>query len=111
MSTRVVHCKKEKFDVYIGRPNPPNPKNFCHFGNPFSHLPNASSPIKVETRDQAVVAFDDWINERKYQNVNPEQRKWILENLPRLKNKIIACWCSPKRCHGDILAHMADLLD
>ena len=28
--TKVVHCKKELYDVYIGRPS--------KWGNPFSHI-------------------------------------------------------------------------
>jgi hypothetical protein len=42
--------------------------------------------------------------------------KWILEqpqiqdlSFISLKDKTLVCFCSPKLCHGDILALMADL--
>lgn len=38
MGTRVVHCKKESFDVYIGRPS------YC--GNPFTHLKDLKTQAK-----------------------------------------------------------------
>lgn len=31
----VVHCKKSKYDVYIGRPNTSIPSKDCKWGNPF----------------------------------------------------------------------------
>lgn len=28
----------------------------------------------------------------------------LVESLPELDGKVIACWCKPKPCHGDVLA-------
>lgn len=91
MKTRVVHCKKEKFDVYIGRPS--------IWGNPFSHLDNTKAKFKTATREEAVAKYKEYLLQ------NPE----LLKKLPALKGKILACWCSPKSCHGDVLAELADL--
>lgn len=33
-----------------------------------------------------------------------------MKQLRELKGKTIACWCSPKKCHGDVLAELADAL-
>ncbi len=89
--TKVVHCKIEPYDIYIGRPS--------EWGNPFSHLdiPNA---IKCQTRDEAVARYKEWLLTK------PE----LLKRLPELKGKILGCWCSPNHCHGHILAEMADAL-
>jgi len=38
---------------------------------------------------------------RKYSN------KWVIENLKQLKDRDLACWCSPELCHGDILLQLA----
>ena len=36
---RVVHCKKEPYDVYIGRPS--------KWGNPYSHKDNTKAQFKL----------------------------------------------------------------
>lgn len=50
---KVVHCKKEPYDVYIGRGS--------KFGNPYSHLPNSAAPFPVETREDAIRLYEEWI--------------------------------------------------
>ena len=44
-----------------------------------------------------------------------EKYKWYLLNspelmkrLPELKGKVLGCWCSPKRCHGDVLLDLIE---
>jgi hypothetical protein len=33
----------------------------------------------------------------------------MIEKAKReLKGKVLGCWCSPKACHGDILAKIAN---
>lgn len=76
--TRVVHCKKEKFDIYIGRPT--------KWGNPF--IIGASG-----TREDVLKLYEKWARK------NPE----IMKCLEELRGKTLGCWCSPKACHGDIL--------
>lgn len=88
---KVVHCKKEKYDVYIGRPS--------KFGNPFSHLNNTLAKFKVSSRDEAVDEYEKWIK------AYPEFIKIIKAEL---KGKVLGCWCSPKRCHGDVLLKIAN---
>ena len=39
-----------------------------------------------------------------------ESRPDLLEMLPSLKGKKLACWCKPKFCHGDVLKEMVDNL-
>lgn len=79
--TRVVHCKKEKYDVYIGRPE--------KWGNKFE--------IGVHgNREEVIRKYHDWILTQSH----------LLEALPELENKILGCWCYPKSCHGDILIEL-----
>jgi hypothetical protein len=85
MCNRVVHCKKSKFDVYIGRPN--------KWGNPFVIG-------KDGTREDVIRKYREFLlgNDA------------LLESLPELFGKIVACWCAPQGCHGDILVEFADKL-
>jgi len=77
---KVVHCKKEKYDVYIGRPS--------KWGNPFSIGKDGS-------REEVIKKYEEWITNG--------EGKYLLNDLHELKGKILGCWCSPKPCHGDIL--------
>lgn len=89
---KVVHCKKEAYDVYIGRPS--------KWGNPFSHLPHAAVGLEhiVATRDDAIKKYEAWVVEQ------PE----LMASLHELKGKTLGCWCKPQACHGDILMRLAN---
>lgn len=91
--TKVVHCKKEKFDVYIGRPS--------IWGNPFTHKQGTQADIVVGSREEAVAKYKEYILSK------PE----LLKQVKSLKGKVLGCWCKPQACHGDILAELADSLD
>lgn len=91
--TRVVHCKKEPFDVYIGRGS--------KWGNPFSHKDGTTALIRVQTREQAIEGYRQWIK------TQPE----LLASLSELKGKILGCWCKPKACHGDVLKELVEKLN
>jgi len=85
---KVVHCKKEPYDVYIGRPS--------KWGNPFTHLDSSTrAEFKVATREDAISAFEKWITEG--------DGMYLLEDLHELQGKTLGCWCKPKSCHGDVL--------
>jgi hypothetical protein len=85
---RVVHCKREKFDVYIGRPS--------KWGNPFKLADelNASD----EARRSCLAKYEAWIL----------RQPQLLSSLHELRGKTLGCWCKPKACHGDVLARLAD---
>lgn len=81
---KVVHCKREPFDVYIGRPS--------KFGNPFIIG-------KHGTRDAVIMKYRRWLER------NPE----IVEAAKlELKGKVLGCWCAPNKCHGDVLLEIAN---
>jgi hypothetical protein len=79
---RVVHCKKQTYDVYIGRPS--------KWGNPFVVGEDG-------TREQVIQKYRVWLLEQ------PD----LLASLPELKGKVLGCWCAPRACHGDVLAELA----
>jgi len=81
--SKVVHCKRDKYDVYIGRPS--------KWGNPFTIG-------KDGTRDEVVEKYKEWVLKQ------PE----LMKALPELEGKILGCWCSPKACHGDVLVSILD---
>ena len=86
----VVHCKREPYDVYIGRPS--------KWGNPFTHLTVGLALYRVATREEAVARYEEWLREQ------PE----LMAALPELRGKVLGCWCAPKACHGDVLARLAN---
>ena len=81
--TRVVHCKKDPYDVYIGRPS--------KWGNPFTIGRDG-------TRAEVISKF------REYLLNTPS----LLAEVKKLQGKTLACWCHPKPCHGDVLAKLAE---
>jgi len=84
--TRVVHGKKERYDVYIGRPS--------KWGNPFEIG-------KDGTRKEVVEKY------RKYILENKE----LMNDLYELEGKVLGCWCKPAECHGDVLVELLDNKD
>jgi len=94
LKTRVVHCKKEPYDVYIGRPS--------KWGNPFSHKKGTKAEFVVGSRDEAVDRYFYWL-------VSSEEGKKLFARIhTELKGKVLGCWCKPQICHGDVLARIAD---
>lgn len=81
--TTVVNLTEEHYDVRIDRKT--------KWGNPFT--------IGVDgTRDEVIKKYAEWIKDQDY----------LIKSLPELKGKKLGCWCKPKRCHGDVLARMAN---
>ena len=92
MTTKVVHCKKEPYDVYIGRPS--------KWGNPFPIRLSMLHGLKEYDyeREESLRLYKEYIMSK------PE----LLADIHELKGKVLGCWCKPKDCHGDILAEVAD---
>ena len=81
--SKVVHCKREPFDVYIGRPS--------KWGNPFIIGRDG-------TREEVIAKYEAWLK---------KQTK-LMVALPELKDKMLGCWCFPQSCHGDVLTRLAE---
>lgn len=80
--TTVVHRDKPH-DVYIGRPS--------IWGNPFKIGRDG-------TRRQVIDKYREWVT---------SQEK-LMEDVWKLRGKVLGCWCKPRACHGDVLAELAD---
>ena len=93
MHTRVVHLKKESYDVYIGRPS--------KWGNPYSHKEGTLAEFKVANRTEALEKFEKYLLEN----------ETLFNSLIELKGKTLGCWCKPNKCHGDILAKWSNSIE
>jgi hypothetical protein len=82
MKQRLVHCKKSKYDVYIGRGS--------KWGNPFK--------IGLYTREECIKLYKEWI-------VNQPE---LMASIPELSGKVLGCWCYPKLCHGGVLLELLE---
>jgi len=85
------------YDYYIARPN--------ILGNPFSHKKSVYADYYVESRDIAIDNYREWL---KYQL--SENNVEIINELKKLQDFYnrhddinLVCWCSPKRCHGEVI--------
>lgn len=96
MEIKVVHCKTEPYDIYIGRSKTDN-----KWGNPFSHKDDTLAQFKVNNRKEAIESFRKWITEGDGQ--------YLLDDLYELDGKVLGCWCKPnKACHGDVLKELRE---
>ena len=74
----LVDIQTSKYDVRIDRKS--------IFGNPFKIG-------KDGTREEVINKYYEYIL----------KREDLLQEVKKLRNKILGCWCYPKYCHGDIL--------
>lgn len=81
--TRVVNLRKEKYDVYIGRPS--------KWGNPYVIGPDGG-------RETVINKYRDWIL----------SQPALMADLKTLKGKRLGCYCAPKPCHGDVLVELVN---
>jgi hypothetical protein len=91
--TTVVHCKKRKYDVYIGRSAN---MDDSIWGNPFTHIKTKKTRAEfiVDSREEAIEKCREYFL----------SRQDLLDKLPELIGKRLGCWCAPdKDCHGRIL--------
>lgn len=84
MAGRVVHLKRDPFDVRIDRAT--------IWGNPFVIG-------KDGNREQVIAKYREWIMGQ------PQKLAHVRQALP---GKVLGCWCAPKACHGDVLVEIAN---
>ncbi|QQS32989.1 MAG: DUF4326 domain-containing protein [Acidobacteriota bacterium] len=89
----VVHCKKDRFDVYIGRPS--------KWGNPFTHISDRKTRAEfiVGSREEAIKRYEDYLFS-----------SGLIAHIEELRGKVLACWCKPQSCHGDVLVLVLNTL-
>ena len=45
---------------------------------------------------------------RLYEERHLPSRPDLLANIGSLRGRVLACWCAPLECHGDVLARLAN---
>jgi hypothetical protein len=80
---KLVVRRNEPHDIYIGRPSP--------WGNPYVIGRDGN-------RDAVIAKYRGWLLR------NPQ----LLAQLPTLRGKVLACYCAPLACHGDVLVELAN---
>ena len=81
--TTVVHCRRDRYDIYIGRPGP--------WGNPFLIGRDGD-------RATCIAKYETWL----------KQQPRLLSRIRSLRGKVLGCYCAPLPCHGHVLARLAD---
>ena len=99
---RVVHWKKDPYDIRIDRPS----KWSCPFTN--KKTKTLAKYVINGTRTDVLKAYREWL-------LNGEGQ-YLLADLHELKGKTLGCWCKDeggtgKPCHGDVLAELVNNLD
>jgi Domain of unknown function (DUF4326) len=101
--TRIVHCLREPYDVYIGRESPKYGKTQSKWGNPYIEGTDG-------TREEVISKHTAWLlsdEEIKHEGF-PFSNRELMAQVHELRGKTLGCYCSPKQCHGDILVTLAD---
>lgn len=94
MPSRVVHCKRESYDIYIGRGPCPQTGESGRWGNPFRLGPEDSRGATLER-------YRAWL----WREIRAGRIP--LADIAALDGKTLGCWCAPRPCHGNILSAAA----
>lgn len=79
---RVVHCKREPYTRYIGRPSV--------LGNPFIIG-------KHGTREQVIEMYRQWALTQPH----------VMSAIMALADDdVLGCWCHPQPCHGQVIIEL-----
>ena len=78
-------------NLYIGRPSEKVPEEYNFgWGNPYKLVDYYSRRKVIELYRQHVLS-----------------NRHLTENLTEIKGKVLGCWCSPRRCHAEVLHNLA----
>lgn len=91
-----------------------------HFGNPWTGSGKGKGTIKLGTVEKAVEAYEQWLTGGKYQDVKPEQRKWIQDQVKNPESELRKAieegqsllYMNDRtgyRSHADVLAELVQL--
>jgi Domain of unknown function (DUF4326) len=76
------------YELYIGRAVPSRGLKRSKWANPF----------KEGDRAEVIAEYEEHLLS------SPE----LMAALPELRGKVLACWCAPEPCHGDVLVRLAN---
>lgn len=95
--------------IYIGRGSP--------LGNPASHLKNSKAEVLVNTRDESLEYYKNYIDGilDLTQDMLTYEYKRLIRELNRIwylvksgKKVYLVCFCSPKKCHGHYIKEVVE---
>lgn len=67
------------------------------------------NPFTEHSAAKNVELFRQWLLGKSMHGMLPQKRETILKQLPELRGKKLACFCSLEcPCHGDILCELAN---
>ena len=90
MTARVVNIRSgESYDLYIGRQNPRYGLKRSKWANPFKIGQDGTREECLEKYRHHILSSPD-----------------LLAALPELDGMVLACWCAPEACHGDVLIEL-----
>ena len=95
MTQMVVHCRRSRFDVYVGR------GRGSPWGNPFSWKDGTLAKFLCKEED-CLRLYEEWVR---------RQPALVARIRTELKDKVLGCWCKMKGdepCHGDVLVRIAN---
>jgi hypothetical protein len=81
---KIVNLRYEKYDIYIGRENKTYNLLESKWHNPFK--------LSECSLEESIKLYENHVRETDLYN-----------QLDELEGLMLACWCKPKICHGDIL--------
>ena len=81
------------------------PRGAVYVGNAVGHVGLKASkwgnPFRIGrdgTRDEVIAKYRAWLG----------QQPDLMAALPELRGKDLACWCTPERCHAEVLRELAN---
>ena len=97
----VINIKSgEPYDEYIGHQTPPfmSPRR--------KYLPRSiwRNPFNRALRDGLITRQEALEHYLAHVLSSPD----LMARLPELEGKVLACWCKPKACHGDVLVRLLE---
>jgi len=85
--------------VYVGRGSP--------LGNPWTHTSSKRASFQVDTREEAIAKYGEWITDRlRYSNSQSRAFNECVRKLVAERELTLMCFCKPLPCHADILAKL-----
>ncbi len=80
-----------------------------HYGNPFSHLPNARDARKTKNLEDSVIQYEKWLEGTAHTDFKQERRQWVLDQIAegKLAGKTILYYINQRPNHAESLKAFA----
>ena len=76
-----------------------------HYGNPFSHLDNATDTILTKDLEETVANYEKWLKGTDFKDVRPELRAWVIKQIDegKLDGKALLYYSKQQPNHAEVL--------